>query len=352
MPSSRESWHGPIMASIPTGVLAVDDREYIAFINPAGARLLGRGEQECLERPVRELLPLPDPLTHVSRVPDERFESRYDLAVLTGWGEEVMVGLTVVPFLPGLSPAGGFVCLFRSLRELRRVDLELRHLERLAAMGQLVAGFAHEVRNPLAALKSLLEDVIQETQPQDPRAEHFERMERLIKRMQHMVTSTLQFGRPASPQHRVHPVRSLVDSALEELDPRLWRGQPLRPHLSLPEEELLLYADPEQIVEALVILLSNALEATGDASRVHVRARVAGSQDARVIIDVEDEGPGIPPAQLQQIFAPFFTTKDRGTGLGLSIALKLIQENEGHLTVKSTPGVRTIFSVDVPRGTT
>lgn len=345
-----EAWQTAIMATMPAGVLAVDAREHITFVNRSGARILGRGERECLGWPVRDVLPLPNPLTHVARAPGEPFESRYDLTLRSGRGEEVTIGLTVVPFPPGELPAGSYVCIFRSLGELRRVDLEMRHLERLAAMGQLVAGFAHEVRNPLAALKSLLEDVIQESPAGDPRSEHYMRMERLIRRMQHMVTSTLQFARPASPKHRAQPVRALIHSALEGLDPRLWRCQPTRPSVSLPEEELVVYADPEQLVEALVILLTNALEATGDARRVHLRARVAGSSDSRIIIDVEDEGPGISQAQLQQIFAPFFTTKDRGTGLGLPIALKLIQENEGQLTVESTPGVRTLFSVDVPRG--
>ncbi len=226
----------------------------------------------------------------------------------------------------------------------------LRHVERLIAMGHMVAGFAHEVRNPLAALKSLVEDLVADTPDDDPRTESLVRADRLVRRIEGLVRSSLQLGAPSAPLRRPHDPAALVDAAVEGLAPRWKRagGVVTRPEIEPGLPRVL--ADEDQIVQVLSVLLNNALDAADGVAHVAVRVRRAEASavgDA-VAIDVEDGGPGIAPEVLGRVFDPFFTTKPRGTGLGLSIALRLIRENRGQITIRPRVGGGTIVSVELP----
>jgi len=234
-----------------------------------------------------------------------------------------------------------------------RFDAERARFERLAAMGTMVAGFAHEVRNPVAALRSLCEELRDEgvTLP------HVGLMLQMVERIERLVKTSLQFGRPAAPKRSLRNPTAIVASALSELRPRL------RTHADIPvdaDAELPdVNVDDRQIAQALVILLNNALDATsGTPSRVLLRVRkntsilgVLPNSDRAlqtIRFEVIDDGPGISAANLGRIFDPFFTTKTSGTGLGLSIAQQIVSENGARLEVESNPGGRTAFSIVLP----
>lgn len=223
------------------------------------------------------------------------------------------------------------------------------HIGRLVAMGQMVAGFAHEVRNPLAALKSLIEDLTLDTPPDDPRAEGLERAGRLVRRMEGLVQSTLRLGAPGDPLRRPHSVEALVNAAIEGLTQRLRSaGGELHPLVEPGLPPVLV--DEGQIVQALIVLITNALDAAGKVTKVRVRmGRPPMRRDSGIVrIEVEDEGGGMAPEVLSHAFDPFFTTKPGGTGLGLSIALRLVRENKGQLFVRTRPGSGTSVAIELP----
>jgi signal transduction histidine kinase len=187
-------------------------------------------------------------------------------------------------------------------------------------------------------------------------------MLRVLERMERLVRTSLQFGRPAAPRRAPHRPWSLCTAAISAVSPRTApTGHAIR--IECDPEFPEVYVDDGQIVQALVVLLDNALDATGSPLGVLVRvtrARPMGV-DLRqprksspapgwpgIRFEVVDEGPGIVEAELSRIFDPFFTTKATGTGLGLSIAQQIVRENHGRLEVASARGGPTVFAIVVP----
>ncbi|MBX3252304.1 MAG: hypothetical protein KF901_34340, partial [Myxococcales bacterium] len=261
----------------------------------------------------------------------------------------------------------GYFFIFRDVSEEKSRSAERERFERLVAIGTMVAGFAHEVRNPVASLRSLAESLAEDLADAKVNLPHVSRMLQVLERIERLVRTSLQFGRPAAPRRGRHRPWTLLAAALGEVGPRTHaRGGEIRLEVEpdLPD----VFVDDGQCVQVLVILLNNALDSVGAPQRVLIRVRRAGPVQkpaafaspgprdgapvtgARVRFEVQDDGVGIPAAILGRIFDPFFTTKPSGTGLGLSIAQHIVSENGGSLGVTSARGGPTIFDVTFPSG--
>jgi signal transduction histidine kinase len=221
--------------------------------------------------------------------------------------------------------------------------------DRLAALGQMAMGFAHEVRNPLAAMSAICEAMALEVGEEHPQRQYAERLLGLVGRMSGIIQSTLRFGRPEPPTFRVRHPALLLAEALDVLSPR-FAAAGGRPTVDIASGLPPVRADGGQIVQALVALLDNALDAVGRAGRVRVSLRPCddASPGPGVAFEVSDDGPGIAAEELGLVFDPFYTTKPQGTGLGLAIAQRLVIENGGQLCASSTPGVETKFRLTLP----
>jgi signal transduction histidine kinase len=237
------------------------------------------------------------------------------------------------------------VCRLRD--QLNEKNRELQRRERLAALGEMAAGVAHEIRNPLGGIglyASLLERDLKD------RAEQQEIARRIgvgVRNLESIVGDILAFaGGPEPTCHRVR-VGELIDEALTQAMPRAQEtGVQTEVHLS--DEALELCCDAGQIERALLNLLLNAIDAAGEGGRVWVRACGRPDSEGLVPISVEDNGPGIPPHAMQRVFNPFFTTKDTGTGLGLAIVHRIIESHGGRVSVGNRKGGGASFVLSVP----
>jgi signal transduction histidine kinase len=227
-------------------------------------------------------------------------------------------------------------------------------------MGTMVAGFAHEVRNPVASLRSLAEALNEELIEAKLPMPHVGRMLKVLERVERLVNTSLQFGRPATPKRARHAVWSVLSNASSALSPRT-RDAMGALRIDMEPDLPPVFVDEAQLVQILVILLDNAFDAARSPRGVSLRAllhRPESEARARksqpppgppsVRFEVSDDGPGIPEEILGSIFDPFFTTKPAGTGLGLSIAQQLLRENGGRLEVDTQPGGPTTFALIVP----
>ncbi|HEU4412444.1 MAG TPA: ATP-binding protein [Polyangiaceae bacterium] len=329
------------------GVITADARQASTFLNGAAKAILGLPPGAAPGAPVLALFAgHPELRRALSGGPPE---ARFECGVPAPDGRPLELDVVVIRAAGGPAAEPAHVLLFQDARERRQRALERLRDDRLAALGQMAMGFAHEVRNPLAAMTALCEAMTYDFSEGSPPRQYAGRMLALIDRMSDLVKGTLRFGRPEAPTFGVHEPARLLDEALELLAPRCAAagGRPAAAAApGLPPVRV----DGGQAVQALVALLDNALDAVGRAERV--RVSLAPCDDPRcgpgVAVDVTDDGPGIAPDALGRVFDPFYTTKPRGTGLGLAIAQRLVAENGGRLVVSSEPGVATTFRLVLP----
>jgi len=235
-------------------------------------------------------------------------------------------------------------------RRLEQAQEEARRSERLAALGQLTAGLAHEIRNPLAVIKGSAETLMRRLQSADPlTTELAGYISSEVNRLNTIVTRFLNFARPLKLEKRPTQIPSVLDRALKVASER-WpeaKVEVSRQYSgNLPE----MIIDPDLCEQAFANLVLNAYEAMTDTGgRLTVRGAAAISDGRRgVEVGTEDTGPGIPPELHGQIFNPFFTTKKEGVGLGLSLVSKIVDDHRGWIRVSSEPGKGACFRVFLP----
>ncbi len=327
-----------ILDELPAGVLTADAEGRTTFVNRAGLEALGLEGAAHLGAPMTEVLHFPPDL-----LLEEERRRRHEYLVERADGRAVQLGLSITPTRGKHAKIHWFV-LFRDLTPDREAEQAHRRVERLAAMGTMVAGFAHEVRNPVTAMRSVLETLDEELPSPDPRRVYATKLIKHLERVERLVKSSLTFGRPDSPRKaRVSPAR-LVDEAIEQMRPRTGNLGSIRCEIAdgLPD----ILVDELHLTQVLVAILNNALDAAVYPDQVTARARL--DDDGQVCFVIDDFGPGIPRHVQARMFDPFFTTKASGSGLGMSIAQRLAHDNGATIEVSSTPGRGATVRVRVP----
>ena len=229
-------------------------------------------------------------------------------------------------------------------QELQQNFERMKRSERLYAIGQLSAGLAHEVRNPLASIGGAAAILRKNSGPEARREEFLEIIEKECLRLNRLLTSFLEFARPRPPQYQLAEVGPILDSVVGLAAHAVGRQSIQLRTVTAPDVPAIT-CDPEQIKQVLLNLTINSVQAMPDGGEIVLSTRMDG---ARVAIEVKDEGPGISPDHLDKIFDPFFTTKDTGTGLGLSVAHQISSQHGGILNAKNNSGRGATFSLFLP----
>ncbi len=329
-----------ILSGTPNGVVALDRSRKVVLMNPAARRLLGVSEPpegNAVERYLTE----PAFQESLRRVLDGRTDLE-QVTLVRGRGSGAR-HLQVSLFPLGEKASLGATLIVQDLTERKRLDERVQRMARLAAIGQLAAGVAHEIRNPLTGIAISL-DVLREEEGLDEAGRGLvEDMHREIDRLEALIRGLLDFARPQPVEAR--PMR--IAKALEwhRTFEKQCRSKGIDFAIDFgPNPKL--RGDPEKLKQLFLNLAINALEATPPGGRIRVRAERRPGRWVRVV--VEDTGPGMDEDTLAQIFDPFFTTKNEGTGLGLSIAHSIVEQHGGRIDVESTPGEGTRFTVELP----
>ncbi|MGO8927282.1 MAG: two-component system sensor histidine kinase NtrB [Limisphaerales bacterium] len=268
-----------------------------------------------------------------------------------------VLGLVGLLFVFGLALAA---LVYRDIIAPLRVKLvESQALaernEKLASLGLLAAGVAHEIRNPLTAIKAALFIQQKKFRPGSPEQGDIEVVEREILRLERIVNEFLRFARPADPELATVP----ADQPLEEVQ-ALLTSQLAKDGIRLVREAappMRVTVDPGQIKQVLISLVQNAADSMNGGGTItlrtrHDRKRLANGEAEVVILEVADTGKGIPPEVEARLFDPFFTTKDNGTGLGLSIAARIVEKQGGSLQYQTQVNRGTTFGIVLPEATT
>jgi signal transduction histidine kinase len=358
-----------LMADVEHGVLLLDPRARVAAANPAALRLLGLSGAAVRGRAAAELVhtvvPGDDPIAETfAATTTER-----EILLAPHGGGEVPVLLR--GFRYG-RPARVLLVL-RDLTQPRRMQQELRRNERLATIGQLSAGVAHEIRNPLAGIGVSAQVLLGRFEPRDPRARFVSVILEEVARLDRLVTNLLQYARPRTPELKPGRLEDCVRRVVE-LSADSFARSGVHAEVDVRPGLKPVWIDSDLVQQVVLNVTLNAVQAMprGGALRYEVRptrrrraprgpgrrAADGGEKPARgrgvgpgewiavQQIRVTDTGPGIPRGALDKLFDPFFSTKPKGSGLGLSICQTIMQEHGGSIEVASREGHGTTVLLD------
>ncbi|HEY8394227.1 MAG TPA: ATP-binding protein, partial [Thermaerobacter sp.] len=338
-----------VFEQINTGIVAVDEDGLVTLTNRTAVEILARvgyapervraprrlGDQIPYDSILLEQLasdrPLQPVTLHLRRQDD-------------AGGPPVVVTAQSFPLFDEECRRVGAVLLVRDVTQERELEQRVLRSERLAAVGQLAAGAAHEIRNPLTAIKGFIQLIGQRVDRET--GAYIDIVFQEIDRIEQIVNDLLLLARQPQPRLKRVDLARLLGRLVEMVRMEAGAG---RYHIELVVEDKLpsLSADERQLRQVFLNLIRNGLEAMLDGGRLWIRAshdRDAGT----VTVEVEDEGVGIPPEILERIFDPFFSTKDHGTGLGLAVSYGIVRNHGGHIDVESEPGRGTRVRVILP----
>jgi two-component system sensor histidine kinase PilS (NtrC family) len=340
-----------IIDSLTSGLATTDIEGRILTFNRAAAAITGIAVEDAIGAPAVDVLGLPSEFNALFGARAERPRlPRTDIPFRRKDGRRIDLGLSTALLF---TPRGetGFLLTFQDVTETRRLEREARVQQRLAAVGELAAGIAHEIRNPLASMAGSIQILRQEVSLSPEQSQLMDIVLRESERLNETIRSFLAFARPQrQAMSKVDARRVVTDAAaLLENSPELSEAH--RIAVSVPDVEVWLQADEGQLRQIVWNLATNGLRAMPNGGQLTLSVRGGGSAaegTREVAIEVRDEGTGIAPEELDGIFQPFRAGFARGTGLGLSIVQRIVADYGGEIQVTSDRGSGTIVLVRMP----
>lgn len=344
-----------VLQNIPTGVITLDRAGIITSVNRAAGRLLPLPMQDAVGRPFPEGLGSYAKLVELIGASLGTGASGRPLDVrLPEAKPPVVLRVAVHKLIDHTNDWSGSLVLLRDLSELTALEEHLRRSDRLAALGTLTAGVAHEIKNPLSALQLNLQ-LLYDTAVRDGRVSpdldrYHEVVRAELQRLKDIVEKFLNFSRPSRLTLAPVDLNRLVASTLDLVSEEA-AGRKVHLYFSAQRPPAVIMGDPGPLNQALLNIILNGVQAMPKGGRLRIDMESSGSNGkpaGSVALRIADTGEGIPPAHLHRIFDPYFTTRERGTGLGLFIAHKIIEEHRGAIQVASAPGEGTTFLISFP----
>lgn len=339
-----ERFNKYVVDNIPSGIITADVQGRAGLINGAACAILGVKADEVQGKPVEDLFGGLSPgfLREDHRSPRPEFTFR------RADGTEIFLGFSLSPLRNSAGEVIGRVVIFQDLTPIKRMEERIRIADRLAGVGELAAGLAHEIRNPLASIAGASQMLAESGDIADEGRQLLDIIGRESTRLNGLISGFLAFTGP-SPRN-VGPVdlAPLVDRVAEALR----AGEAREKGVEVERKGLASVCtegDGEQLSQVIWNLARNAVQATPSGGRVCFDLSVRERHPERfAVMSVSDTGKGIDPAVAERICKPFFTTKEGGTGLGLAISQRIVALHRGFLEVRSVPGEGSTFSVFLP----
>jgi two-component system NtrC family sensor kinase len=358
--SGAKDFNQKLIESSTTAIIAADRRGRIVTMNPAAEELTGYSLKEAYHRITTADLYPPGQAKEVMKIlrsdsmggKGKLHLSR--LTLINARGEEIPVELTAAIIYEGDREVAT-VGLFNDLREKLKFEQTMREMaqrtsraEKMASLGQLAAGVAHEINNPLTGIIFYADLLLKTLEADDPRGRNLTCIYEDAKRCGKIIKNLLAYSRQETPSQEILHVNTLLEHSLDLIrDTKFFMGIQIKKELS--EDMVLIKGDRDQLGQVIVNLVMNAVDAMDHKGTMKLRT-YRDKPAGKAYIEVSDTGHGIPEKDLPLIFDPFFTTKaaGKGTGLGLSTAYGIIKENKGRIWVKETSPKGTTFAVELP----
>lgn len=355
--SSLESmriYYEDLLGSLQDAIVVVDPGGRIRSVNQAAEELIGLSAHPLNDRPFEQAFPHDRPLQELVRKTLESGRTRtdFDARLTRSDGSQVVVSAVGSLIRDAGGEARGVVLALRDQTRIRDLEERLSRSDRLAALGTVAAGVAHEIRNPLAGLRGAAQ--LLEGERDFPLAfkEYTSVIIKEVDRLAAIVETLLSFASPRAPVLRPYNLHQILDSVLFlEQAPLRDRGVSVQRVYDPQLPEIL--ADPAEIRQLFLNLIRNGVEAMPGGGELTLRTRYERSSQrcgglSVAVAEIIDQGVGFDPEIERHLFTPFFTTKEGGTGLGLAICLRIVEDHGGAMEAASQPGKGSSFRVMLP----
>ncbi len=335
--------HRHLTDSIQSGLIAVNEREEVIFFNQVAIEVLGQEIADGYGRSLREVWPECAEILEEFKVSGQG--DRRETVYKDSLNSSKLLGISIFPLKNRQDQYIGYGIIFRDITEIRAREECLQRMDRLAALGEMAAGLAHEIRNPLASLSGAVQ-FLQETAQVGPEERRLlQIIERETGHLNDLTGNFLLYARPEKREVQDISILEEIESVLALVMQR--KGLPDADLDIDVQANLWFRTDLAQFRQVLLNLILNAYQSLPDTGgKISVEAREEGNQ---LFLRVSDNGKGIKTDDLSRVFNPFFTTRPDGTGLGLSIVHRLVHEWNGDITVDSLQGKGSSFTLRLPR---
>ncbi len=339
-----QAFASEVVRNLPAGMIVTDEEGRISYVNSTAEALVGQTTTTLLGRLVRDSLPS-ELVSVCKRLREGETVVEREMMPTFPDGHVVPLSVSASRIVTEDGHFVGNIYILRDLTEVRRLQDEVKQREKLAAIGDLAAGVAHEIRNPLSTVKGFATFLGSKFAEGSEESRAAQVMIRETERLNRVITDLLEFARPSDIKPRPRDLNGLVEHSLSLVASDLTgRGIALHKELAfdLPEMPI----DPDRFIQALLNLHLNAMQAMETGGTLSVRTV---REEGGAMIEVQDTGHGIDKDQLFRIFDPYFTTKAKGTGLGLAIVHKIIMAHGGEIEVESIPeqGTRVVVHLRI-----
>ena len=359
-----ETFNRNIIQSLDSGLLTIDLSGNINFLNRTGEKILGRNGEGLKDTSIYDLFPkINQVIEQVEKKVSEPFSDyqRYETLLTNQDGGKIHLGFSISPLTDPQGSLIGQTLIFQDITKFKEMEEQMKRVDKMAAVGLLAAGMAHEIRNPLASLSGSIQMLKTELTLDDDQRHLMEITLRESERLNALITDFLLFAQPPQTHKTLYPLGRILDETLDLFlhSPSFHDGiRLLRPS---DHEEIRASIDPDQMKQVFWNLLINAAQSMSNGGEIHVQLGKGNTWGVTTLllssplrgkewvkISIVDSGNGIAPEEKEKIFEPFFTTKDNGTGLGLSIVHKIIENHNGLIKVESELGGGSTFTIFLP----
>lgn len=335
--TSIKAYSDTVIQNMPSGLLTLGENGDVTAMNESAKKILGK-DISFLKPTLREL---------ASEIKSKKNVVSREIQIEKEPGKDILLDLTASGIQENDGSITGSVFLFKDLTQVKELKQQVETNKRLAAIGKLAAGVAHEIRNPLSSIKGFATYFGRRYQDSKADSETAQIMVKEVERINRAVTQLLEFAKPMPVNRSDIDLKAVIDHSLKLVAQDLSAGQ-IEASVDINIEQPTVCTDGDRLNQVLLNLYMNALQAMDPGG--HLDIRVTQRERTFVTIEVCDDGYGMDGGLLDRIFDPYFTTKPTGTGLGLSIVHRIMENLNGSIRVKSSPRQGTCFQLNLPAG--
>ena len=339
-----QAFNQHVIESLTSGLATTDPDGRVLTFNPTAQAITGRGGPEAVGQIIYELLQLPPAFVDAVRSGSED-TYRTEVIYTTPAGRQIDIGLNASPLnVPG--GQGGLLFVFQDVTETRRLERVARLQQRLAAVGEMAAGIAHEIRNPLASMSGSIQILRHDLPLNSEQAQLMDIVLRESERLNETIKTFLAYARPQRFAPKQFDLRRVINDAALLLRHGSEAAEQHQVEVSAPQDPVWYEADENQIRQIVWNLATNGLRAMPEGGRLVLSVATGG--DGEVVLSVSDEGVGIPADELDRVLQPFHASFGKGTGLGLAIVHRIVSDYDGELQITSKEGSGTTVAIRLP----